>query len=48
LKKEVFFMMEGLVFLVLWIGCASLHTYFDLKVKPVLHEKMKEWGETYK
>ncbi|MGB9711655.1 hypothetical protein [Dissulfurimicrobium hydrothermale] len=41
-------MFKGLFFLVMWIGCASLHTYFDLKVKPVLSEKIKQWSETYK
>ncbi len=28
--------MEGLLFLVMWIGCATLHTLFDLKVKPLI------------
>lgn len=28
--------MEGVFFLVFWIGCAALHTLFDLKVKPVI------------
>lgn len=30
-KEDV---MEGLYFLVLWIGCALMHTLYDLKIKP--------------
>lgn len=28
--------MEGLLFLVFWIGGAALHTVFDLKIKPLI------------
>jgi hypothetical protein len=28
--------MEGVFFLVLWIGAAGLHTLYDLKIKPRL------------
>jgi hypothetical protein len=30
--------MEGIIFLVIWLGCASLHTLFDLKIKPFLKD----------
>ncbi len=28
--------MEGLLFLIFWIGGATLHTVFDLKIKPLI------------
>lgn len=28
--------MEGILFLVFWLGGAALHTLYDLKIKPVL------------
>jgi len=28
--------MEGAIFLFLWIGCAALHTFYDLKIKPAI------------
>jgi len=28
--------MEGLLFLLCWIGCSALHTLFDLKIKPLI------------
>ena len=28
--------MEGLLFLLFWVGGATLHTVFDLKVKPLI------------
>jgi len=28
--------MEGLFFLIFWIGCSALHTLFDLKIKPLI------------
>lgn len=28
--------MEGLFFLLFWLGCAALHTFFDLKIKPLI------------
>ncbi len=36
--------MKGMIFLVLWLTCASLHTLYDLKVKPFLQRKKDEWG----
>lgn len=33
--------MEGILFIVFWLGGAALHTLFDLKVKPVV-EALKE------
>lgn len=29
--------MEGILFLVFWLGCATLHTIYDLKVKPLIN-----------
>lgn len=34
--------MEGFTFLVLWIGCAALHTCYDLKIKPALQAAADE------
>jgi len=28
--------MEGILFLVFWLGGTALHTLFDLKIKPVV------------
>ncbi|MFA6499351.1 MAG: hypothetical protein WC256_02140 [Desulfurivibrionaceae bacterium] len=28
--------MEGLLFLLFWVGGAALHTVFDLKIKPLI------------
>jgi hypothetical protein len=28
--------MEGIFFLVFWLGCSALHTLFDLKIKPLI------------
>ena len=28
--------MEGVLFMVFWIGGAALHTLYELKIKPVL------------
>lgn len=33
--------MEGILFIVFWLGGATLHTLFDLKVRPVV-EALKE------
>ena len=33
--------MEGILFIVFWLGGAALHTLFELKVKPVV-EALKE------
>ncbi len=38
--------MEGLVFLLLWLGGTVLHTVFDIKIKPVL-ETVREEGDFY-
>ena len=34
--------MEGLLFLVFWLGCTALHTLFDIKIKPVLRAVSEE------
>jgi len=34
--------MDGLLFLVFWLGFASLHTVYDLKVRPVLRAVREE------
>lgn len=34
--------MERVVFLVLWIGCALLHTLYDIKVRPLLRTLRRE------
>ncbi|MHB8789358.1 MAG: hypothetical protein ACYDBT_05705 [Desulfobulbaceae bacterium] len=34
--------MEGIVFLVCWLGGAALHTLFDLKVKPAVQAVREE------
>lgn len=34
--------MEGVVFIVFWLGCALLHTLFDLKVRPVMEALREE------
>lgn len=34
--------MEGVFFLVFWIGCAALHTLFDLKVKPAIQASRED------
>lgn len=34
--------MDGILFLVFWLGCASLHTVFDIKVRPVLRAVREE------
>lgn len=34
--------MEGVLFLVFWLGCAALHTYYDLKIKPGLRAEVDE------
>jgi len=36
--------MEGILFLVFWLGGAALHTLFDIKVKPVV-EAVREEGD---
>ncbi len=36
--------MKGIIFLVLWLTCATLHTIYDLKIKPFLQAKKDEWG----
>jgi len=34
--------MEGIFFLVFWLGGAALHTLFDIKIKPVLMAAREE------
>lgn len=34
--------MEGILFLVFWLGAAALHTLYDLKIKPVLQSVREE------
>ncbi len=34
--------MDGILFLVFWLGCAALHTLFDLKIKPVIRAVREE------
>lgn len=34
--------MEGILFIVFWLGCAALHTLFDLKVRPVVQSLKEE------
>lgn len=36
--------MEGMLFLVFWLGGAALHTLFDIKIKPVL-QTVREEGD---
>lgn len=36
--------MEGILFIVFWLGGATLHTLFDIKVKPVV-QALKEEGD---
>ncbi|WP_258539242.1 hypothetical protein [Dissulfurirhabdus thermomarina] len=38
-------MLEGILLLTLWISCATLHTIYDLKVKPLIQDKLDHWGE---
>jgi hypothetical protein len=34
--------MEAIVFFVIWLGGALLHTLFDLRIKPVLQAVREE------
>lgn len=34
--------MEGILFLIFWLGGATLHTLYDLKIKPVLQSVREE------
>mgnify|MGYP003573589577 FL=1 len=34
--------MEGILFIVFWLGGAMLHTLFDLKVRPVVQALKEE------
>jgi hypothetical protein len=36
--------MEGIYFLIFWIGSALLHTLYDLKVKPYLDTFWRDTG----
>ncbi len=33
--------MEGIYFLIIWIGSAVLHTLYELKVKPYLDDTFR-------
>jgi len=39
--------MEGVLFLVFWLGGAALHTLYDLKVKPVVQTLREESDISY-
>jgi len=34
--------MEAILFFVIWLGGAVLHTLFDLRIKPVLQSAREE------
>jgi hypothetical protein len=34
--------MDGILFLIFWLGGAVLHTLFDLKIKPVVETVREE------
>jgi hypothetical protein len=34
--------MKGMIFVALWIGCAALHTLYELKIKPFLDNLGKD------
>ena len=34
--------MKGILFVALWIGCATLHTLYELKIKPFLDNLGKD------
>lgn len=38
--------MEGLFFLIVWLGGAVLHTLFDIKVRPLL-EAVREESDSF-
>jgi len=41
--------MDGILFMVFWIGGAALHTLFDFKIKPRLKTTENEAdGRTYR
>lgn len=37
--------MDGIYFVIFWVGSALLHTLYDLKVKPYLSEGQKNRDE---
>ena len=37
--------MEGIYFLIIWIGSAILHTLYELKVKPYLDTYRENSGK---
>jgi hypothetical protein len=39
--------MKGVLFLVIWLSCAVVHTLYDLKVRPLLEGLGKEGEETF-
>lgn len=36
--------MEGIYFLIIWIGSALLHTLYELKLKPYLDNSRRDTG----
>jgi hypothetical protein len=34
--------MEGIYFLIIWIGSAVLHTLYELKVRPYFHNMRRK------
>jgi len=36
-------MNEGLLFLAFWFGAATLHTFFDLKIRPLIRAHEEEF-----
>ncbi len=34
--------MKGILFVVFWLGCATLHTLYELKIKPFLDDIGKD------
>lgn len=39
--------MEAIMFMLFWLVGASIHTFYDLKVKPVIQRKKDDWGENF-
>lgn len=37
--------MDGIYFLIIWVGSALLHTLYDLKIKPYLTGDQKNTDE---
>jgi hypothetical protein len=39
--------MEAIMFMLFWFGGTIIHTFYDLKVKPVIQRKKDDWGENF-